>query len=59
VALFRQPSGTTWRAIIKLAPPDPQHCHAGEQRNKSGAAPTKLPDNTTRIFLDEYRLELR
>jgi type VI secretion system protein VasD len=59
VALFRQPSGTTWRAIVKLAPPDPQHCHAGEQRNKSGAAPAKLPDNTTRIFLDEYRLELR
>jgi type VI secretion system protein VasD len=60
VALFRQPAGTTWRAIIKLPPPDPQHCHAAE-RNKSGSASasTKVPDNTTRIFLDENRLELR
>ncbi len=59
VALFRQPSGTTWRAIIKLPPPDPQHCHAAEQRNKSGTTSTKISDNTIRIFLDEYRLELR
>jgi len=56
VALFRQPTGTTWRAIVKLPPPDPQHCHAAE---RSKAAPGKVTDNTTRIFLDEYRLELR
>ena len=56
VALFRQPAGTTWRAIIKLPAPDPQHCHAAE---RSKAPSAKLPDSTTRIFLDEYRLELR
>jgi type VI secretion system protein VasD len=56
VALFRQPAGTTWRAIVKLPAPDPQHCHAAE-RGKAAAG--KTPDNTTRIFLDEYRLELR
>jgi type VI secretion system protein VasD len=59
VALFRQPSGTTWRAIVKLPSPDPLHCHVAELRNKSGTTSTKTQDNTTRIFLDEYRLELR
>lgn len=26
VALFREPSGTFWRATRKLPPPDPNHC---------------------------------
>jgi type VI secretion system VasD/TssJ family lipoprotein len=58
VALFRQPAGTTWRAILKLAPPDPQHCHA-PPRPTDPAKANKVPDNTIRIFLDENRLELR
>jgi type VI secretion system protein VasD len=63
VALFRQPAGTTWRAIVKLAPPDPLYCHPNKD-NKDGKDPktkneAKLLDNVTRIFLDENRLELR
>jgi type VI secretion system VasD/TssJ family lipoprotein len=50
VALFRQPAGTTWRAIKKLPAPDPQHCHA---------TPAAAAANATQIFLDENRLELR
>jgi len=62
VALFRQPAGTTWRAIVKLAAPDPQHCHAAERagdKGSDGKKTPKVPDNVTRIFLDENRLELR
>jgi len=69
VALFRQPAGTTWRAIVKLSPPDPQYCHpkdnkdAKDSKNVPKADTTKndakLLDNVTRIFLDENRLELR
>jgi type VI secretion system protein VasD len=64
VALFRQPAGSTWRAIVKLAPPDPQHCHPPEpakdgKGGKDGKAGAKVPDNVIRIFLDENRLELR
>ena len=62
VALFRQPAGTTWRAIVKLSPPDPQYCHR-PRRPKTASTPSKndpkLVDNVTRIFLDENRLELR
>ncbi|MEP6651877.1 MAG: type VI secretion system lipoprotein TssJ [Myxococcales bacterium] len=51
VALFRQPTGTTWRVVKKLAPPNPQHCHA----------PAKAPgaNDTVRLYLEENRLELR
>ena len=42
-----------------LAQPDPLFCHAAELRNKAGTTSTKNSDNTIRIFLDEYRLELR
>jgi hypothetical protein len=69
VALFRQPAGTTWRAIVKLPPPDPQYCHAKDNKDAKDSknAPkvettkndAKLLDNVTRIFLDENRLELR
>ena len=68
VALFRQPAGTTWRAIVKLAPPDPQYCHPSNKDGKDSKSTTKgdatkndakLIDNVTRIFLDENRLELR
>jgi type VI secretion system protein VasD len=62
VALFRQPAGTTWRSIVKLAPPDPQYCHAAEHASDHASdkdKTAKLTDGTTRIFLDENRLELR
>ena len=65
VALFRRPAGTTWRSIVKLLPPDPQHCHATEHpsdgtKGTTTTTATKAPDaTTTRIFLDENRLELR
>jgi type VI secretion system VasD/TssJ family lipoprotein len=66
VALFRQPAGTTWRAIVKLSPPDPQYCHPPKDNKDSKNSKTdttkndaKLLDNVTRIFLDENRLELR
>jgi type VI secretion system protein VasD len=51
VALFRQPAGTTWRAIVKLPTPDPQHCH-----QPAGAA---TGSSVMRISLDGNRLELR
>jgi type VI secretion system protein VasD len=55
VALFRRPAGTTWRALKKLSPPDPQHCHPvrGAKRGPSGGA------TTTRFVLDENRIDLR
>jgi type VI secretion system protein VasD len=56
VALFRQPAGTSWRAIKKLPPADPNHCHAAAER-PDGAAP-KI-DDPARFFLDENRIELR
>jgi type VI secretion system protein VasD len=56
VALFRQPVGTSWRAIKKLAPADAQHCHATAER--PDGSPPKL-DDPARFFLDENRLELK
>lgn len=53
VALFRQPVGTNWRAVKKLAAPDPDYCHAG------GDKKTPAYDPTVRFFLDENRIELR
>ena len=55
VALFRQPVGTNWRSVKKLAPADSDYCHAGTNR-KRGTPP---PDTTVRFFLDENRIELR
>jgi type VI secretion system VasD/TssJ family lipoprotein len=55
VALFRQPTGTTWKVVKKLAPPDPQHCLAAADRAKTPPA----NDAVVRLFLDENRIELR
>jgi type VI secretion system protein VasD len=56
VALFRRPAGSTWRAVKKLPPPDPQHC-------QSTRAPKRLlspsPAAATRFVLDENRIDLR
>jgi len=56
VALFRQPAGTSWRAVKKLSPPDPDYCHvaARDDGKKSPAL-----DSSARFFLDENRIELR
>ena len=54
VALFRQPVRTNWRAMKKLAPPNPEHCNAGNREKGSPAL-----DTSVRFFLDENRIELR
>ena len=55
VALFRQPTGTTWRVTMKLGSPNPDYCHSPAEAAK-GAAPN---DGGVRLFLDENRIELR
>jgi type VI secretion system VasD/TssJ family lipoprotein len=52
VALFRRPAGTTWKAIKRLNPPDPQFC-------QPPAKGTRVVDGTVRLALDENRIELR
>ncbi|HSS39490.1 MAG TPA: type VI secretion system lipoprotein TssJ [Polyangia bacterium] len=59
VGLFRRPSSTTWRAIEKLPPADPQFCHPApppdpKKANKPAAAPK---DPTLRFSLEENRLK--
>lgn len=56
VALFRQPAGTTWRALRKLPAPDPQFCHPAADHPDASAPKA---EDVTRFFLDENRLELR
>ena len=50
VALFRQPTGTTWKASKRLNPPDPQFCQSAARNTNDGAV---------RLALDENRIELR
>jgi type VI secretion system VasD/TssJ family lipoprotein len=49
VAMFRRPVGPSWRAIRKLPPPDPQHCHG-----TVGAPPAQL-----KFTLEDSRVEMR
>jgi len=49
VGLFRRPTGTSWRAVEKLPPPDPQFCHP-PAANKKGPPPK---DPTLRFSLEE------
>jgi len=58
VALFRQPTGTTWKAIKKLLPANPDHCHP-PAAEKGNTPPPPPPDGTVRFFIDENRIELR
>lgn len=51
VALFRKPSSDTWRSVKKLAPPDPQFCHADENAGH--------PAFAAQFVLDDNRIELR
>lgn len=53
VAFFRRPAGPTWRAIRKLAPPDPQHCHG------TVATPAALAASQLRFTLEDSRIEMR
>jgi len=53
VALFRQPNGTSWRAIRKLPPPDPQHCHG------KVATPAALAASQLQFILEDSRVEMR
>jgi type VI secretion system protein VasD len=51
VALFRRPTALTWRAVKKLAAPDPQHCHIKD--------PAAVSRATIALALDENRIEVR
>jgi len=55
VALFRQPTGTTWKVTKRLNPPDPDFCNTPPPAKGTQAA----NDSTVRLFLDENRIELR
>jgi type VI secretion system protein VasD len=53
VAFFRRPDGPSWRAIRKLPPPDPQHCHG------TVATPAALAASQTRFVLEGNRVEMK
>ena len=53
VAFFRHPSGSAWRVVSKVAPPDAQYCHAPDGGNAE-AAPSAL-----RFRLADSRVELQ
>lgn len=55
VALFRQPTGTTWKVTKRLNPPDPDYCHTPPPAKGTQAA----NDSAVRLYLDENRIELR
>jgi type VI secretion system VasD/TssJ family lipoprotein len=52
VALFRQPSGTSWRALARLPQADPHHCHPDTRGQKRGSP-------VLQVVLDENRVEIR
>jgi type VI secretion system protein VasD len=54
VALFRQPTGTTWKVVKKLNPSDPDYCHTAPDPKG-----TRANDGAVQLFLDENRIELR
>jgi type VI secretion system protein VasD len=53
VAMFRRPVGPSWRAIRKLPPPDPQHCHG------TVATPAALAASQLRFTLEDSRVDMR
>ena len=53
VAMFRRPVGPSWRAIRKLPPPDPQHCH-GKVGTPAGLAASQL-----KFTLEDSRVDMR
>ena len=52
VALFRRPTAVTWRAVKKLAAPDPQYCHAKDPAAAAARA-------TIAFSLDDNRIEVQ
>jgi type VI secretion system protein VasD len=52
VALYRQPAGTSWRALYRLPEPDPNHCHPDAKGRKKAPRPVQA-------LLEENRVELR
>ena len=53
VAMFRRPVGPSWRAIRKLSPPDPQHCHG------TVATPAALAASQLKFTLEDSRVDMR
>ena len=53
VAMFRRPIGPSWRAIRKLPPPDPQHCHG------KVATPAALAASQFKFTLEDSRVDMR
>ena len=53
VAFFRHPSGSAWRVVSKLAPPDAQYCHAPDGGNAEAAR------SAVRFGLQDTRVELQ
>jgi len=53
VAMFRRPVGPSWRAIRKLAAPDPQHCHG------TVATPAALAASQLKFTLEDSRVDMR
>jgi type VI secretion system VasD/TssJ family lipoprotein len=53
VAMFRRPAGPSWRAIRKLPPPDPQHCHG------TVATPAALAASQLKFTLEDSRVDMR
>jgi type VI secretion system protein VasD len=53
VAFFRRPVGPSWRAIARLPPPNPQHCHG------TPATPAALAAAQMRFTLEGSRIEMR
>jgi type VI secretion system protein VasD len=51
VALFRQPAGTSWRALYRLPAPDPYHCRPLKRGRR--------PPRVYQAFFDENRVEIR
>jgi type VI secretion system VasD/TssJ family lipoprotein len=53
VAMFRRPVGPSWRAIRKLPPPNPQHCHG------TAATPAALAASQLKFTLEDSRVDMR
>jgi type VI secretion system VasD/TssJ family lipoprotein len=53
VAMFRRPVGPSWRAIRKLPPPDPQHCHG------TVGTPAALAASQMKFTLEDSRVDMR
>ncbi len=53
VAFFRRPVGPSWRAIRRLPPPNPQHCHG------TPATPAALAAAQLKFTLQDSRVEMQ